>query len=443
MSFHAHRVNGDSGSLAISGLTVRLPGESKPVLDRLEIELDRGDVLGICGRSGAGKTTLLHAIAGLVPWFRPAAVSGRIMLSGEPLDELDPGQRAHLMGTCLDRPDAQLFLPMVEQELAAARSLYGGDDFSEFVNEALGVNCLEHRRISELSSGQRQRVALAVALAACPRPVVLDEPTAHLDSDGVVMLQELVRRIAGNEGSLLINEQAGWRFGSSIGDWLKIADGSIGPCNQPSEPRFSPPFACGEEVVLAARGLNVRRGGRDLIDDIDLVLRAGEIVLLTGQNGAGKSTLAQTLAGIRRPEDGRIECSGDITLMLPSSQLQLFERTVASEVSSRGRSHEESARVLRRHRLDHLAARAPWTLSRGEQQRLVHSALDLMRPDVMIVDEPGQGLDPADLESFVDLIQRRAEKGRAYLVISHRLELAGAAHRHLRIVERRLEEVGP
>jgi energy-coupling factor transport system ATP-binding protein len=110
-------------------------------------------------------------------------------------------------------------------------------------------------------------------------------------------------------------------------------------------------------------------------------------------------------------------------------------------MAAAGARHDESARVLRRHRLEHLAARAPWTLSRGERQRLVHAALDLLRPDVMIVDEPGQGLDPEDMQNFVSLVRRRAEKGRGYLIISHRLELATAAHRHLRIVDGDVVEV--
>ncbi len=127
--------------------------------------------------------------------------------------------------------------------------------------------------------------------------------------------------------------------------------------------------------------------------------------------------------------------------MLPSAELQLFAGTVAAEVSTAGAGRSESSRVLRRHRLEHLAARAPWTLSRGERQRLVHATLDLLRPTVMIVDEPAQGLDPEDLADFIDLVHRRAEKGRAYLVISHRLELASAVHRRLEIRDRSLVEV--
>jgi energy-coupling factor transporter ATP-binding protein EcfA2 len=184
----------------------------------------------------------------------------------------------------------------------------------------------------------------------------------------------------------------------------------------------------------------VDRGEHRLLEGVDLELRAGDVVLLTGANGAGKSTLAQVLAGVRKAASGSVTRTGRAVLMLPSAELQLFAGTVAGEVTAADRTQAESARVLRRHRLEHLGARAPWTLSRGERQRLVHASLDLLRPDVMIIDEPGQGLDPEDLKDLVRLIHRRAEKGRAYVLISHRRELAAAAHRHLRIEDRRLVE---
>ena len=420
---------------------MRLSGEARPVLRDLGLELGPGEVVGISGRSGTGKTTLLHTIAGLVPWLRPAEVGGEVLLGGEPVGDLDPGQRAHLIATCLDRPDAQLFLPTVGQELEAARRLHGGSPFFERVAERLGVEALAHRRITELSSGQRQRVALAVTLGAIPRPVLLDEAGAHLDGDAVKALEELLTEAAEAGGSVLLSEQAGWRLGVGVDRWLELDDGRLGSRDRPPRPDPPPPAAPpGRAFALSAKGLVVERGGRRLLDGVDLEVRAGEVVLLTGPNGAGKSTLARVLVGLWKAASGSVTLGGRAGLMLPSAELQLLSETVAGEVSEADPSRGEAARVLRRHRLDHLAARAPWTLSRGERQRLVHAALDLQRPGLMIIDEPGQGLDPQDLLEFIDLIHRRAEKGRAYLVISHRRELASAAHRHLRIIDRRLVE---
>jgi len=427
----------------VRGLRVRLEGEARPVLHDLDIALEPGCAIGISGRSGTGKTTLAHAVAGLVPWLRPAEIDGEVVLDGELIDDLDPGQRAHLLATCLDRPDAQLFLPTVVQEMEAARHLYGESEFLERAISALGVDRLPSGRITELSSGQRQRVALAVALAGCPRPVLFDEPTAHLDADGVEKLSKLLAEGRALGGSFIINEQAGWRLQEGIDRWTVLADGCIAPSPSPKEPELQPPAPAGQRVLLSARSLTIERGSQRLLDGVDIELREGEVVLLTGANGSGKSTLAEVLCGLRRSAAGAVESSGRVVLMLPSAELQLFAGSVAEEVAAAGARHDESAKVLRRHRLEHLAARAPWTLSRGERQRLVHAALDLLRPEVMIVDEPGQGLDPEDLREFVKLVHRRAGKGRGYLVISHRRELASAAHRHLHISNRKLIEVTP
>ena len=422
---------------------MRLAGEARPVLYDLDVALEPGHAIGVSGRSGTGKTTLIHAIAGLVPWLRPADIGGEVALDGEPLDDLDPGQRAHLLATCLDRPDAQLFLPTAAQEMEAARRLHGDSEFLTRIIGALGVDHLPSGRITALSSGQRQRVAIAAALAGCPRPVLLDEPTVHLDADGVRRLSEVLAEGRGLGGSFLINEQAGWRLRESVDEWTELADGRAVSCAPPEEPHLPAPAPAGERVVLSGRNLTVERGGQALLDGVDIELREGEVVLLTGANGSGKSTLAQVLCGLRRAGAGTVARSGRITLMLPSAELQLFAGSVADEVAAAGARQDESARVLRRHRLDHLAARAPWTLSRGERQRLVHAALDLLRPEVMAVDEPGQGLDPEDLRAFINLVHRRAEKGRGYLVISHRRELAAAVHRHLHISGGKLVEVAP
>ena len=413
------------------------------MLREVDFRVRPGEAVGLTGRSGVGKTSLLHAVAGLVPWLTPASLTGEITINTEAIHDLDPGQRAHLVATCLDRPDAQLFLATVGQEIDAARRLYGGDGFSDTVIEGLDLGPLLDRRVTELSSGERQRVALAVALAGCPRPILLDEPTAHLDAAGEAALVDLLRRAKGRGAAITLSEQAGWRLESVLASWFEVGGGFVDPTETPQVPRIQrPDHQPGSEVVLSCRGLLVSRGGRILAENLDLDLREGEIVFLSGPNGSGKSTFARVLAGLAASDGGEIRRNGRVALMLPEADLQLFASTAIGEVSAAGTSREERARVLRRHRLEHLAARAPWTLSRGEQQRLVHAALDMLRPEVMIVDEPAQGLDRDDLLDLLGLIRRRSSKGRAYLIISHREELAAAAHRHIVLRDRRLEEVG-
>jgi energy-coupling factor transport system ATP-binding protein len=429
--------------LQLCGLEVRRAGGARPILRGVHLEVEPGTAIGLCGRSGCGKSTLLHVISGLVPWLQPAEVRGRITLGGEDLFELDPGQRSHLLGTCLDRPEAQLFLATVEHELAAARRLYGDSDALRRCISALGVEPLRQRRIVELSSGQRQRVALAVSIGAAPRPVLLDEPTAHLDEAGVDALDGLLADLVAQGATAVVAEQAGWRLGRSLDSWAAVDKGSLAVAAQARPTVLPEPPPHGGDVVLEAENLTVGPNGSEILTGVDLVLREGEIVLVTGPNGSGKSSLARALSAGRGPASGRLDTAGRVVLMLPTSELQLFARTVANEVSGRHLTREEGAKVLRRHRLEHLAARAPWTLSRGERQRLVHASLDLLRPSVMVIDEPAQGLDPDDLQAMVRLIHRRAGKGRAYLIVSHRPELAAAAHRTLRVADGTLREAAP
>jgi len=434
--------------LSAEALYVRLGGAALPALANLFLTLEAGEIVGVCGGSGGGKTTLLAVFSGLVPWARPGKVWGELWLGDDELFDLDPSQRAYLLGTCLDRPEAQLFLATPRQELEAAARLHRGAPLHDRLVTALALLPLLDRRIRELSSGERQRVALAATLAAAPRPVLLDEPTAHLDEAGVGALATVLREIRELGGAALVVEHAGWRLGDAVDRWLELRSGTLSPVPAPTPPPFLSPHPAREEIVLQADNVSLTRAGRRLVADASLSLRAGEIVLLSGPNGAGKSSLARALAGWSNSGagglkmTGTVRTTGRVTIMLPDTELQLFAGSVADEVALAGVDELGVARTLRRHGLEALAGRAPWTLSRGERQRLVHAALDALSPRVLIVDEPAQGLDPEAMAEFAALLRRRASHGRAYLIVSHRDELARAAHRVLWLEMGALSEVG-
>lgn len=440
---------GKVAGVRVEGLEVRLPGQAVPVLSNACLELRAGEIVGVCGRSGCGKSTLLHAVAGLLPWARPAEVRGRVVVADEDVGDLDPGQRAHLFATCLDRPDAQLFLGTVRQELEAARRLHGETPLAAKAAQTLGLVPFLDRRVTELSSGERQRLALAVTLAAAPKPVLLDEPTVHLDEEGVASLARVLGEVRDLGGSVLLAEQAGFRLSGAVDRWMRLEGGELHPCPPPVPPTVVRPTRNPGEAVLEASGVRLVRGGRTLLERASLAVRAGEIVLLSGRNGAGKSSLARALAGHAAAAGGglavtagRVRRPHGAALLLPEAGVQLFADSVAGELALGGADPPALADVLRQHRLEHLGGRAPWTLSRGEQQRLLHAAVDALRPAVLIVDEPGQGLDPEDLAELAGLIARRAESGRAYLIVSQRMELSALAHRHLAIVDGALVEAG-
>lgn len=344
------------------------------------------------------------------------------------------------MGTVLDRPEAQLFLPTPRHELEAARRLHRSSHLARRITEALGLSDLLDRSTVTLSSGERQRVALALGLSAAPQPVLLDEPTTHLDPGRAAALSDLLEEIGREGGAVLASEQAGWRLGA-LRSWHALQERRLTVCQPPRPvplPTLSP---AGTRIVLEARELEVGLAGRRLLSGGHLVLREGEIVLLSGPNGSGKTTLARVLAGLRRPTRGRVLRHGRTVLMLPYSELQLLAPTVEEEASSTGAPPEAVARVLHRHGLEALAAHPPWNLSRGERQRLVHATLDLLQPRVLILDEPAQGLDSESLAELMNLVRLRAGHGRAYLLISHREDLTAGAHRRLHLQGGRLTEL--
>lgn len=204
-------------------------------------------------------------------------------------------------------------------------------------------------------------------------------------------------------------------------------------------------------VLLRCEHLSVRRDQREVVRDVDVALRVGELVALLGPNGAGKSTLLDALAGALPAASGRIERHGRVAVALQAPDLA--RRSVLVNVSLALAwwgvpRPERSARALEALRVmgaEHLTHRAAISLSGGERRR-VHIARALaVRPDVLMLDEPFAGLDAevrANLLEDAASALRSAE--RATLVVVHdRAEAWALANRLLVLIDGRLVGDGP
>ena len=204
-------------------------------------------------------------------------------------------------------------------------------------------------------------------------------------------------------------------------------------------------------LLLAARGLTVRRGRREVLRDVDVELRAGEIVVLLGPNGAGKSTLLSALAGALAPDGGVVERSGRVALALQSPDLA--RRSVLANLTlalswwgvPRAQRRERALGALRDLGVERLSDRPAGELSGGERRR-VHLARALaVAPDVLMLDEPFAGLD-ADARAalLADTAGALRVPGRATLVVVHdRAEAWALADRLLVLLDGRIAAEGP
>jgi energy-coupling factor transport system ATP-binding protein len=200
------------------------------------------------------------------------------------------------------------------------------------------------------------------------------------------------------------------------------------------------------EPVIDVRGLVHRyAAGVDALNEVDLRVGAGEFVAIVGENGAGKTTLAKHLVGLLRPARGRIEIQGRDIARVPAHETsrtvgflfqdpdyQIFNNSCLEEVAYglrlRGMPVDEAQRLARR-TLERLglgghAEAHPYTLSRGERQRLTVACVLALRPPILVVDEPTTGLDYAESLAMMTLLEEYRTAGGTVLIITHDMDLA-------------------
>lgn len=441
--------------------------------------IEPGERVLILGASGAGKSTLMHGLAGVLGGDEEGESAGELLVDGAPASATRGRS-----GLLLQDPDSQVILARVGDDVAfgCENLAVPRDQIWPRVNaalEAVGLDVPLDRPTAALSGGQKQRLALAGILAMRPGLVLLDEPTANLDPDGVVEVRDAVERmLSSNPATLVVVEHR-------IDVWLPlidrvivlgeggvVADGSpervLGiegarlaaegvwvpgfPPTAPPAPRVEP-----GEVLLSAVDVAVGRvAGQVAARGIDLDVRAGQALAITGPNGAGKSTLGLTMAGLIAPSDGRIVASaglaggiGDTPIRWSSRDLltrigmvfqepehQLLGKTVHEELAvgprALGLSEKEiesrSDELLSRLRLERLARANPYTLSGGEKRRLTVAAALATRPRVLVLDEPTFGQDSRTWAELVAMLAALRDDGAAVVAITHDLGVVRALH---------------
>jgi energy-coupling factor transporter ATP-binding protein EcfA2 len=183
----------------IEGLTFHYP-DSEPVLRDINLEIKRGEFIGITGPSGAGKTTLCMCLKGLIPHVIGGTMRGRVIVQGKNTRKTEPSILAEAVAMVFQDPEAQIVGLTVEEDLAfGPENLMRPPDLIRAaiprVLQTVGLSGYERRETYRLSGGQKQRIAIASALMMEPQVLILDEPTSELDPQGKDEVFEVVRTL--------------------------------------------------------------------------------------------------------------------------------------------------------------------------------------------------------------------------------------------------------
>lgn len=443
----------------------------------ISLSVKSGECVVLTGLSGCGKTTVTRLVNGLAPSYYPGAFSGSVRIDGKDISKLSTWEIGRLVGSVFQDPKSQFFSSELAGEVAFPCENYGLStreirERTDAAIEALKLSRLRDRAVDVLSSGEKQRAAIASVYAMKPKVFVCDEPTSNLDAVGTRQLAQTLRQLKEQGFTMLLAEhRIDWLMG--IADrFLYLRDGRIAAeytpedllllpkadilgmgLRSPHEGKRSPAPSVLDEspAVLKTAGLSKRICKEVIFDDVSLSFPKGRVTAITGQNGAGKTTLAQILCGLARQTRGHILIDGkkaraavrrrEIYYCGNDTSTQFFAASVAEELLLNTRSTEES-KSCARNLLEELGLYEyrdahPSTLSGGQKQRLAIACAVFSGRGILILDEPTSGLDGQNMRLIAERLKSEARNGRTILVITHDRELIESCCDNIVEVEKR------
>ena len=186
------------GSIEIDNLHFTYPSRNTPTLRGIDAKVDPKAFILLTGPTGCGKSTLLRTLNGLIPHASGGKLSGSVRVNGASVAEQPIAVTCQQVGLLFQNPDEQLFCIIVEDEIAFGLENLGlpSQEIDRRIDSALtqvGLAGFRNRQITSLSSGQKQRVALACVCAMQPQILLLDEPTSYLDPQATHDILEILR----------------------------------------------------------------------------------------------------------------------------------------------------------------------------------------------------------------------------------------------------------
>lgn len=444
-------------AIRLKEVSFKYDGAKENVLENINLTVEYGETVLLSGVSGEGKSTLLSIINGVIPFVNSGEFSGSVEIDGKDVTKLKISERSKLIGTVLQNADEQIIYDLVNEEIAfGCENLnIASEEIDRRIERFTTLMQIEkNAKTKTLSGGQKQRLITASTLAMEQKIIILDEPLANLDTYTAHILLKALRNLANSGYAVLIVEHRLDVVKNYIDKVMRIENKQLftsTDINDLNSGIKTIPHADGSlpgEVLIKGEKLFFAAGDRNIIDGLDIEIRAGERIVLLGENGCGKTTLMRMLARLNKPNDGALSQTitkskkanskwfSKVGYVYQNPTYQLFMPTLLSEISFKAKSEEVAREMINAFGLSGLEQRHPQSLSEGQKRRASIAAVCASEPTVLFLDEPTVGQDYENLCKTVETVNKiNKNLGTAIVTVTHDKRCAGALADRVLIME--------
>ncbi|MFD2656476.1 ABC transporter ATP-binding protein [Gracilibacillus thailandensis] len=367
-----------TSQIEIKNVTFQYPGAEHPVLNNINLSIEKGDFIAILGGNGSGKSTMCKLLNGLIPHYYVGDMSGEVTVNGYKTTDYKVADLSKHVGYVYQDFENQIVSPRVLEDASFAPLHYGLPDFHERGLQALKLVGLEEQKdafIWQLSGGQKHLLALASVLSLNPDIIIIDEPVAQLDphhakdiydiltelnevyDKTIIVIEHHTEFVASYAKKVVLMDQGTIYFSLPVTEALNQVDTLLAHQIYPpqvtqvaretgmdgklpvtleeglthfstAEPKDSTYISSREQkqAIVSYEDVDfayktITREKKQVLHEINCTIHEGDYIALVGNNGAGKSSFMRLMTGLVKAATGEVTVDGENTRDVPPEYL--------------------------------------------------------------------------------------------------------------------------